>query len=216
MPSPSPRLSDAQLRDAVLRLLESTEPPTIVQAGHPALRQDAVEFTGQLDDEELARFLELMRLVMHDAPGVGLAAPQLGIPLRIAVLEDRWPVPEEVALERSREPLPYFAVLNPVYRPLGTETSAFYEGCLSVQGLQAVVRRPAQVELDWTDPGGTGHRQKFRGWQARIVQHETDHLGGTLYLDKAVTRSLSRTEEYLDYWAEPGIATASEGLGFSA
>ncbi|MDP5225962.1 MULTISPECIES: peptide deformylase [Arthrobacter] len=216
MPSPTPVVSDAEIRQAVLTLLDAPGPAQIVQAGHPVLRQQARDFTGQLDGEELEAFLELMRLVMHDAPGVGLAAPQLGIPLRIAVLEDQWPVPEDLAAERDRLPLPYFAILNPRYRPLGDGTASFFEGCLSVSGLQAVVRRPDRVELEWTEPGGSSRREEFHGWQARIVQHETDHLDGTLYVDKAVTRSLCFNSEYGTYWAAPGIEGARTGLGFDA
>lgn len=214
MSAPAPTLSDAEIRDLVLALLESPDEIAIVQAGHPVLRQQAKDFTGQLSAAELNAFLDLMRAVMHAAPGVGLAAPQLGIPLRIAVLEDQWPIPEEIATERHREPLPYFAAINPVYHGLGEELAPFYEGCLSVHGLQAVVARHQRVRLDWTSPEGETRSEEFSGWQARIVQHETDHLGGTLYVDKAVTRSLAFTPEYAEYWAAPGIDGARKGLGF--
>jgi len=214
VPAPATTLSDAEIRATVLALLESPEEAAIIQAGHPVLRQQAREFTGQLGADELDAFLLLMRAVMHAAPGVGLAAPQLGVPLRLAVLEDQWPIPEEIAAERAREPLPYFAVLNPVYRPLGEELAPFYEGCLSVHGLQGVVARHHRVRLDWTSPVGEARSEEFSGWQARIVQHETDHLDGTLYLDKAFTRSLTFSEEYVQHWAAPGVDTARKGLGF--
>ncbi|MEE2569127.1 peptide deformylase [Pseudarthrobacter sp. J64] len=202
------------IRDAVLALLDAGTLPPIVQAGHPALRQPAVEFDGQLSGPELERFIDLMRTVMHEAPGVGLAAPQLGIPLQVAVLEDLYPLDPEVAAARNRQPLEFFAVLNPMYRAVGTETAAFYEGCLSLNGLQAVVIRPAKVELDFRTPDGRAMQRTFEGWQARIVQHETDHLAGTLYIDKAELRSLSTNSEYAARWAEPGIGKAREGLGF--
>jgi len=212
--APAPTLSDTEIRDLVLDLLESPEEIAIVQAGHPVLRQQAKDFTGQLDAGELDAFLTLMRAVMHAAPGVGLAAPQLGIPLRIAVLEDQWPIPEEIGAAREREPLPYFAIINPVYQGLGEESVPFYEGCLSVHGLQGVVSRHRRVRLDWTAPEGESLSEEFSGWQARIVQHETDHLNGTLYVDKAVTRSISFNQEYAQYWAAPGVENARKGLGF--
>ncbi|NED92229.1 peptide deformylase, partial [Streptomyces sp. SID11233] len=67
-----------------------------------------------------------------EAPGVGLAAPQIGVPLRLAVLEDPAPVPEEVRRVREREPLPYRVLINPVYEGVGERRAVFYEGCLSV------------------------------------------------------------------------------------
>jgi peptide deformylase len=188
--------------------------PAIVQAGHPVLRQLAAPFTGQLNDAELGQLIDLMRSVMHKAPGVGLAAPQLGIPLQVAVLEDQFAVDADVAAARGREPLPFFAMLNPTYQPLGNATVAFYEGCLSVNGLQAAVARPETVRLDFTAPDGSPQQREFSGWQARIVQHETDHVHGVLYLDRAEMRSISSNAEYSARWAQPDISLARKELGF--
>lgn len=195
-------------------LLEAGGPAPIVQLGHPVLRRRAVEFDGQLDDAELAALLELMRRTMHEAPGVGLAAPQLGIPLRIAVLEDRFAGNPAVATVRERSPLPYFAVINPRYTGVGPETALFYEGCLSFAGFQGVVERHRTVRLDFLRPDGSTASEEFTGWPARIVQHETDHLNGTLYVDKVLTRSLAGDAEYQDRWSQPDIGPAREGLGF--
>lgn len=202
------------IRDAVRRLLDSEELPAIVQAGHPVLRQFAAPYDGQLDDVELMSLVERMRDVMHDAPGVGLAAPQLGIPLQIAVLEDKYEVDPASAAVRHREQLEFFAIVNPTYRNLGTETASFFEGCLSVNGYQAVVTRNRNVELRYTTPGGEAIEEWFSGWQARIVQHETDHLHGTLYLDRAEIRSLSSNAEHAARWAAPDIDEARRALGF--
>jgi len=206
--------SSGRLQESVGRLLASEVLPPIVQAGHPALRQAALPFTGQLDDAELGSLIDLMRRVMHQAPGVGLAAPQLGIPLQLAVLEDQFDVDADVAAVRGREPLPFFAMLNPRYAPVGTVRKAFYEGCLSINGLQAAVLRPESVRLDFTAADGTAQRRDFTGWQARIVQHETDHLHGILYLDRAELRSLSTNAEYTARWAQPDIGHARQELGF--
>lgn len=217
-PSGSPESTSSSsargIREAVLELLDSGTLPPIVQAGHPVLRQAAVEFDGQLTASELERFIGLMRTVMHEAPGVGLAAPQLGIPLQLAVLEDLYPLDPEIAATRNRKPLDFLAVVNPRYRPAGDDTAAFYEGCLSLNGLQAVVVRPERVVLDYHTPAGKEMHQEFEGWQARIVQHETDHLAGMLYIDRAELRSLSTNSEYAARWAEPGIGKARAGLGF--
>src|SRR6478736_5684040 len=116
--SPPTTYSPARIRETVQELLALEALPPIVQAGHPVLRQHAAPFDGQLKAEELSRLIVLMRKVMHAAPGVGLAAPQLGIPLQLAVLEDQFDVDPEVAAARGREPLPFFAMLNPRYEPL--------------------------------------------------------------------------------------------------
>lgn len=203
-----------QIRDAVRRLLDLESLPSIVQAGHPALRQTAAPYDGQLDGPELAAFIDRMRDVMHAAPGVGLAAPQLGIPLQVAVLEDQYQVDAESATVRRREPLEFLAVLNPEYRALGGDTASFYEGCLSVGGYQAVVTRHRNVELRYLTPEGNPMEEWFSGWQARIVQHETDHLQGILYLDRAELRSLSTNAEHTARWAQPDIEDARHSLGF--
>ncbi|MEC5191342.1 MULTISPECIES: peptide deformylase [unclassified Arthrobacter] len=206
--------SAARIQEAVQQLLAGGELPAIVQAGHPVLRQIAAPYDGQLSDAELSQFIDLLRRVMHKAPGVGLAAPQLGVPLQLAVLEDQYDVDPAVATVRGRDPLPFFAMLNPGYQPQGGSTAAFYEGCLSLAGLQAAVTRPAQVLLDFTAPDGSPQQREFRGWQARIVQHETDHLHGILYLDRSELRSLTTNAEYSARWAHPDISLARQELGF--
>jgi peptide deformylase len=201
------------IRDLVLPLLEAEMPP-IVQLGHPALRGPSLPYDGQLTSGELSAFIELMRRVMHAAPGVGLAAPQLGVPLQIAVMEDRFDADPEISDVRQRHPLPFVTVINPAYTPLGPETVEFYEGCLSFNGYQGVVPRYRAVSLAYTDPAGTPVEQDFEGWQARIAQHETDHLHGTVYVDKVLTRSLCSNAEYLHRWASPSIDEAQRTLGF--
>lgn len=188
--------------------------PDIVQLGHPVLRMEAQEYTGQLEAGELESLLDVMRATMHAAPGVGLAAPQIGLPLRLAVLEDTFATDVEIAVVREREPLEYFAMLNPHYQAIGTRTASFYEGCLSFNGFQAVVERPADLATSYTTPAGETIQRDFHGWQARIVAHETDHLNGTVYIDRAMTRSLVGTEEYANRWAAADIAAARAGLGF--
>jgi peptide deformylase len=215
--SPDARPTDfsaARIHETVQHVLAAGVLPSIVQAGHPVLRQLAAPFDGQLSDAELGQLIDLMRSVMHKAPGVGLAAPQLGIPLQLAVLEDQFEVDPEVAAVRGREPLPFFAMLNPSYQPLPGPAAAFYEGCLSLNGVQAAVSRPESVRLDFTAPDGRRQQREFSGWQARIAQHETDHLHGILYLDRAELRSISTNAEYAARWSQPDISLARQELGF--
>ncbi|MGV8871473.1 MAG: peptide deformylase [Rhodococcus sp. (in: high G+C Gram-positive bacteria)] len=187
----------------------------IVAAGHPVLRSKAERCAGQLDSETFAELIEVMRATMHDAPGVGLAAPQIGIPLQIAVIEDLFDVGADVVRVRGRTPLPFRVLVNPRYTPVGSETAGFYEGCLSVPGYQAVVTRATEVRLECTDEIGREIDEVVRGWPARIVAHETDHLAGTLYIDTANTRSFTTNEQYGELWSDPEPDRAAQALGFS-
>ncbi|MFC8429542.1 peptide deformylase [Streptomyces sp. NPDC057253] len=211
MATPSPR---KPLADLVEELLTTDGPLPIVAAGDPVLRQNIQPYDGHLDAALFSRFVEALRITMHAAPGVGLAAPQVGVPLRIAVIEDPAPVPEEVRLARGRVPQPFRVLVNPSYEAVGPERAAFFEGCLSVPGWQAVVARPASVRLTCEDERGRPVDEVFGGWPARIVQHETDHLDGTLYLDRAELRSLSSNQAMAERWTQPTPERAAASLGF--
>ena len=146
--------------------------------------------------------------------GVGLAAPQIGIPLALAVIHDPAEVTPEVAEARERLPQPPLDLINPVVTPLGSEQRVFYEGCLSVTGLTAVVARSRRVRVSAQDRTGGGYELDMTGWPARIAQHESDHLNGVLYLDRAELRSLSTSAAYEQHWAQPTPAVASAALSF--
>ncbi|MET8292001.1 peptide deformylase [Streptomyces sp. NPDC005132] len=203
------------LNDLVEELLDREGPLPIVAAGDPELRRPAEPFDGQLDPVLLSRFVASLRATMHAAPGVGLAAPQVGVPLRIAVVEDPAPVSEEVRVVRGRVPQPFRVLVNPVYEGVGAGRAAFFEGCLSVPGWQAVVGRHAEVRLTALDELGRTVDEVFTGWPARIVQHETDHLDGVLYLDRAEVRSLSSNQAMADRWTQPTPVEAAAALGFT-
>ncbi len=216
---PSPTSPSADVASAIRILLQQAEldPDFIApirQMGDPVLRQPAERFAGQVSAEELAAFLALMRRTMLAAPGVGLAAPQIGVPVRIAVVEDQFPISEDIAHARERAPLPYTALINPRYQPASEDTVAFYEGCLSFTGFQGVVARPREVEVSFDTPSGQAMTATYTGWQARIMQHECDHLDGTVYVDKMRTRSLTTSEEYAARWAQPTIDDAARALRF--
>ncbi|MEU0912763.1 peptide deformylase [Streptomyces althioticus] len=211
METPSDRVP---LAERVEQLLAEEGPLPIVAAGHPVLRRPTAPYDGQLDDALLARFVRALRVTMRAAPGVGLAAPQVGVGLRIAVIEDPAPVPQEVRIARGREPQPFRVLVNPAYEAVGPERAAFFEGCLSVPGYQAVVARHAAVRLTGQDEHGQALDEEFTGWPARIVQHETDHLDGTLYLDRAELRSLSCNAAAARHWGQPTAEEAARALGF--
>jgi peptide deformylase len=201
------------LHEQVAALLAGPRPLPIVAAGDPVLRTSAQRYTGQLGDQ-LPALIEAMRESMHAAPGVGLAAPQVGLPLRLAVVEDPAGVDPEVGRVRQRTPLDFRALINPSYDGLGDERVGFYEGCLSVPGWQAVTARYLRVRLRAEDEHGQPVEEELSGWPARIVQHETDHLDGMLYLDRAELRSLASTEALTERWNAPTPAAAAVQLGF--
>lgn len=202
------------LTSTVEQLLAGPRPVPIVTAGDPVLRRRAEPYDGGLSDDLMAALLTAMRESMLAAPGVGLAAPQIGLGVQIAVIEDAADVPAQTAAARARTPTPFRVIVNPSYRPIGDEVAAFYEGCLSVPGYQAVVERPAAVRLSGWDDHGRALDETVTGWAARIVAHETDHLHGLLYLDKALTRSLSSNDQLARRWATPTPLSARAQLGF--
>lgn len=166
----------------------------IVQTGAEVLRLRAQPVTPeQLASPDFQALIGRMVDAMRAAPGVGLAAPQLGVSLQVLVLEDRAELQaslttEELA-ERERVPVPLRVFVNPTLTPIGEEQVTFFEGCLSVSGYAALVKRWREVEVSGLDEHGQPQTWRVRGWPARILQHEVDHLNGTLYIDRMVSRS---------------------------
>lgn len=208
---------DTKLSRAVEHLLDSATSDgilPIVQAGEPVLRSRAVEYDGQLTRVTLDKLISLMHSTMLAAPGVGLAAPQIGLGLAIAVIEDH--VRDDEDDPRDIAELPFRAIINPHYEPIGTQTRSFYEGCLSFSGYQAVRQRWLDIQATWQDEDSKQHSMKLHGWPARIFQHETDHLRGELYIDRAEIRSLTTDENLEDYWSDEAVpVSASRSLGFA-
>ena len=187
----------------------------IVQMGEPVLRQRTVPYEGQLSRRTLTKLIETMRTTMLEAPGVGLAGPQIGLGMAIAVLEDHVREGDEDDPREIGE-LPFHVIINPSYEPVGDQTRSFYEGCLSFAGYQAVRRRWLDIIARWQDEDGNRHEERLHGWPARIFQHETDHLSGEVYIDRAEIRSLSSDENLADLWCEDPVPTeAAEELGFN-
>lgn len=186
----------------------------IVQVGEPVLRQKAELYSGQLSKKTLNRLVEVMRKTMLEAPGVGLAAPQVGLDLALAVIEDHLRDDEDDPREVAE--LPFRTIINPSYEPVGEDRVSFYEGCLSLSGYQAVRARWLNITASWQDESGRAHQETMHGWPARIFQHETDHLSGEVYIDKAEIRSLSSDDNLSEYWAFDPIPTeAAAELGFT-
>lgn len=182
--------------------------PPIVQAGHPVLRAGTTPVPADmLGTKRLRDLVATMTEVMRKAPGVGLAAPQIGLDLSLIVLEDAEALmarlgPEERAA-RGRVPFPLKAIANPVLTMHGDGKATFFEGCLSVAGYMALVERDLDVEVSGVDEKGDPVRWRVSGWPARILQHEVDHLRGTLYVDRMISRTLTANVEAQRWIALP-------------
>jgi peptide deformylase len=186
----------------------------IVQAGEPVLRQDARPLTRQeILGDEIQRLIHDMRETMRDAPGVGLAAPQIGLSLQLAVIEDREEFlkdlpPREIA-DKDRRPVPFHVIINPQITLTGGDEACFYEGCLSLAGFSAVVPRARAVRVEYLDEQGEPRSVEASGWYARILQHEIDHLHGTLYLDRMQTRTFTSIDNWNRFWKGKPITEPS-------
>jgi peptide deformylase len=183
--------------------------PPIVQAGHPTLRAVAREVPPEiLGTKDLKTLVKSMVAVMRAAPGVGLAAPQIGVSMQIIVLEDSEALMSKLSpsyrTERERAPFPLKVIINPTLTTRGEGRATFFEGCLSVKGYVALVERDLEVEATGVDESGAPVNFRARGWPARILQHEVDHLRGTLYVDRMQSRTLCCNEEVAERWfAQP-------------
>jgi len=206
--------TEAELRKKVRSVLDGRRPLRVVQAGDPVLRTPALRYEGQLPESLLHDLLDAMRAHLPGI-GVGLAAPQIGIPLAIAVIEDPAEVSPAIAVARERAPQPVLELINPEVTPIGDELAVHYEGCLSVEGWAAAVARHRRIELRTTDRHGEQLSMELSGWSARIAQHETDHLAGVLYLDRAEIRSLSSISNRDALWNDPTPMRAAAELGFA-
>ena len=190
----------------------------IVQAGEEVLRQCARELSrDEILSPQIQLLIELMRETMRDAPGVGLAAPQIGESLQIAVIEDRVEyqrdsTPEQLA-ERRRKPVPFHVIVNPKLTLTGKVSNQFFEGCLSVAGYTALVSRSETVKVECLNERAESITIEASGWYARILQHEIDHLNGILYVDRMQPRTFLTLENARRYWKDVPVKEVQSRLG---
>lgn len=183
----------------------------ILQAGDPVLRRPARPLTiTEIKGPDIQRLIRDMRETMHAAPGVGLAAPQVGLSIQLAVLEDRPEAvrdltPEQLA-ERERCPVPFQVLINPTITFASDDCAEFFEGCLSIAGFAAIVPRSRTVRVDFLDEKAEAGSLEAVGWHARILQHEIDHLQGGLYIDRMRSRSFASVDNLIQHWK--GLSTA--------
>ncbi len=173
----------------------------ILRMGHPVLRDVARELAPEeIGSEPVARLIADMTDTLHDYGGIGLAAPQIGESLRLAIID----IPGGPTRYGDLPPLPLSVFVNPVIDVLDPATAGYWEGCLSVPGLRGFVERPQHVAVRYLNEHGDPRELELKGFAATVFQHEFDHLDGRLYIDRiADTRLLAFDREYERYWLSP-------------
>jgi peptide deformylase len=164
----------------------------------------------EIRSREIRELIQQMKETMYDAPGVGLAAPQIGQGIQLAVIEDRqeyikdW-TPEQLA-DRERKAVPFHVIINPTITLIGDERIDFFEGCLSLNDLVALTPRARKVRVECVDEKCEPKVIEASGWYARILQHEIDHLRGTMYVDHMYLRTLMTVDNYTKHWKDKSMA----------
>jgi peptide deformylase len=183
----------------------------IPNVGEPVLRDPARPLRPEeIGSDRIRGLIKHMRETLADAPGVGLAGPQIGEPLQLTIIEDKAEyqtnlTPEELA-ERERRPIPFHVLINPEIELLSPPDVSFFEGCLSLPGFMAMVPRARKVRVRALDEAGKPVQIEAEGWYARILQHEIDHLNGTLYIDRMWSRSFSSVDQHNRHWKSKSTA----------
>jgi peptide deformylase len=159
--------------------------------GHPVLREKATPFSrDEIATEAVQRLWRDMLATMVEYEGVGLAAPQVHVSRRLIVVkagDDEAPI----------------VLFNPTIRPLAPETEVGWEGCLSIPGIRGQVPRHVRLDVQGLGPDGKHLGFESADFPARVIQHEVDHLDGTLFLDRMEDlRTLTFLDEYARYWRE--------------
>jgi peptide deformylase len=192
----------------------------LLQVGEPVLRQQARTLSAQeIRSPEIQQLIESMRETMRAAPGVGLAAPQIGESMQLAVIEDRPEYSERVdpaiLAAQDRRPVPFHVIINPRLIVTEESTVEFFEGCLSLIGFTALVPRVKKVRVECLNEKAEPVIIEAQGWYARILQHEIDHLNGKLYIDHMISRSFMTVENHARHWADQSVGEICAVLGLT-
>ncbi len=169
----------------------------IIRMGHPTLRKVARPLTpDELSHPETTRLVQDMIDTLDDSGGIGLAAPQIDEPVRLAIIQ----IPGGPSRYGDIESMPLTVFVNPHIQVVDPKARGYWEGCLSVPGLRGYVERPQFVRVTHQDLSGTTHVLELKGFLATVFQHEFDHLDGVLYVDRMNDPTkLVFEEEYVRY-----------------
>lgn len=174
----------------------------VARMGHPVLRAR----TPPLDLDEIGtpaiqRLIDDMFDTMREYEGIGLAAPQVHAGIRLFV----------AGVDEPDAKLRPVVMINPEIEPLGTTVEEDWEGCLSIPDVRGRVSRPDEIRVRALDRHGRRQQMTANGFPARVIQHETDHLNGVLFVDRMTSlESLTFLEEYGRYWEKPAEEVKAE------
>ena len=171
----------------------------VARMGHPVLRTRAREIErAELKQASMQKLIDDMIDTMHEYHGVGLAAPQIHEGVRIFVAAIN-PIEEE-PLPPDTEPMVF---INPVVTPAGIDIRDDWEGCLSIPDIRGRVPRARAIKVTAMDRSGAKIEIASQDFPARVIQHETDHLDGVLFLDRMRSfETLAYLDEYSRYWSK--------------
>ncbi len=169
----------------------------VTRMGNPVLRKEAEDLSPEeITSQETKELLQDMFDTMKEEQGIGIAAPQIGVSKKVALIA----VPSDSERYPESEESPVLFIFNPKITVLDEELQGFWEGCLSVPGLRGFVERPRKVQIDFLDMNAQAQSIVVEGFLATVFQHELDHLFGKLYVDRITDMSkLSYNEEYSKY-----------------
>jgi peptide deformylase len=188
----------------------------IVRLGHPALRTPAIPVEpGRIREAAIQQLVDDLVETMHDSSGVGLAAPQVGVGFQVFVYAMAGH-PERDPRHPRHADIPLHVVINPMITPHARELVSDWEGCLSIPDLRGMVPRHLAVRIQGLDRDGRPLDYVASDFEARIVQHEYDHLNGIIFLDRMRDlRTLGYSAEWSEYMAghEGWDADDAGGMG---
>lgn len=175
----------------------------VLRMGHPTLRVKAQDVSlEELQSPEFKQLIQDMFETMEEEEGIGIAAPQIGVSKKVAIVgipkeNPRYPEMED---QEDEDPFEILVVVNPKITVTDESKSGFWEGCLSVPGLRGYVERPKAISVDYIDLEGNAKTIEASGFAATVFQHELDHLDGVLYIDRIEDKTkISFIEEYMEF-----------------
>jgi peptide deformylase len=177
----------------------------VARMGHPALRVRAKAIDpGDIKSPRLQQLIDDMFETMREYQGVGLAAPQVHVSLRLFVAgfsPEPGLEPDEDEDDRDQERVPLMALINPEITPVGSAIDEDWEGCLSIPDIRGRVPRAREIQVKAYDRTGRRVEIRARGFTARVIQHETDHLDGVLFFDRMKSfDTLTFLDEFGRFW----------------
>lgn len=174
----------------------------IIRMGHPNLRNPARPLTAaERSSEQVRTLVEDMIDTLHDYGGIGLAAPQIDVPLRLAIIE----LPGGPSRYGELPTIPLTVYVNPSIEVIDAQAAGYWEGCLSVPGMRGFVERPQHIRVTAIDLDGKPIEHELTGFPATVFQHEFDHLDGVLYVDRITDTSKIAFEREFDRYIAPTI-----------